>query len=108
MFFQGAMRLPKSSDVLETLMWDLPIPGSRWRGFRRRRPGIEAFASLAAFEEAALNELDFGLADHELATLGRLLKRGVKIELEVFIRSHGPNPIFDPQTEIDAPVEVAK
>src|SRR5689334_7877410 len=102
------MAPPKSSDVLDKLMWDSPISESRWRGFRKRRPGIEAFTSLAAFEEAALNELDFSLSEHELATLGRLLKRGVKIELEVFIRSHGANPIFEPQGEIDAPLEVAK
>ncbi|MCG3205236.1 MAG: hypothetical protein KCHDKBKB_01955 [Elusimicrobia bacterium] len=89
-------------------MWNSPIPEQRWRGFRREKPGVAAFESLASFEQASLSELKESLADHELVTLGRLLARGKKEEIEVFIRTHGPNPLFDPHCELDVPVGVAK
>lgn len=88
--------------------WNSPIPEARWRGFRRAQRGVEAFKTLDSFEAAQLAELDEGLVEHEKKTLGRLLRRSKKIEIDVFIRSHGPNPIFNPQTEIDAHVGVAK
>lgn len=92
----------------QTSTWNAPIPEKRWRGFRRVNRGTEAFKSLENFEAAQVSELEEGLEDYERKTLGRLLKRGKKIEIDVFIRSHGPNPIFDPQAEIDVPVGVAR
>jgi hypothetical protein len=92
----------------KTSTWKSPLPEQRWRGFRRLHRGTEAFKTLDVFEAAQVAELDECLVEHEKKTLGRLLKRGKKIEIDVFIRSHGPNPIFDPQAEIDIPVGVAK
>ena len=89
-------------------MWHSPVPENRWRGFRRKLSGTAAFESLSSFEQASLSELENSLADHEAATLGRLLARGNKVEIEVFVRTHGPNPIFDPQAELDIPVGAAK
>ena len=46
--------------------------------------------------------------EQELKALGRLLERGQKMELDVITRTHGANPIFDPQAELDVPVGVSK
>lgn len=89
-------------------MWNSPVPQRRWFGFRHERPGPAAFASLSEFERAALDEITQSLADHEALTLGRLLARGKKTEIEMFIRTHGANPIFDPQRELEGDVGVAK
>lgn len=89
-------------------MWNSPIPEKRWLGFRDINKGVAAFESLEKFEAAALNELQVGFEGHEAATLGRLLARGKKLEAEVFVRTHGPNPISDPNAEPDVPVGVAK
>ncbi len=89
-------------------MWNSPIPEKRWRGVRRESPGIAAFQTVASFEKAAVDELQRGLADHEAATVGRLIALNKKVELEVFIRTHGPNPLFDPAADLDVPVGVAK
>jgi hypothetical protein len=88
--------------------WNSPIPEERWRGRRRRKPGVEAFASLAAFEEAAQSELEEAYNEQELKALSRLLDRSQKVELDLFTRTHGANPIFDPLAELDIPVGVAK
>ncbi len=89
-------------------MWHSPVPEKRWRGFRRELSGTAAFESLSNFERASVNELENGLAEHELATLGRLLARGNKVEIEVFVRTHGPNPIFDPQGDLNIAIGAAK
>ncbi len=89
-------------------MWSSPIPEKRWFGFRRKFRGTSAFESLGNFEEAALNELGSSLEEHEAATLGRLLARGKKVEIEMFIRTHGANPLFEPQGDLDVPVGIAK
>ncbi|MFN0117720.1 MAG: hypothetical protein ACKVQC_05425 [Elusimicrobiota bacterium] len=88
--------------------WDCPIPLKRWQGFRSKRMGIEAFLSKENFEQAALSELESGLSEHELKTLGRLLERGKKTELEVFIRSHGSNPLFDSDAPLEGLVGIVK
>jgi hypothetical protein len=88
--------------------WNSPIPEQRWRGRRRAHIGTDAFSSLAKFEEAALSELEESLTEQELKALGRLLERGQKVELELFTRTHGANPLFDPQAELDVPIGVAK
>lgn len=88
--------------------WHSPVPQKRWEGARRHLRGPEAFLSKENFEKAQLDELESALAEHELKTLGRLLTRGNKLELEVFLRTHGVNPIFNPKDEIDVPVGVAK
>jgi hypothetical protein len=88
--------------------WNSPIPEERWRGRRRRHVGVEAFASLEKFEDAAASELEESFNEQELKALARLLERGQKVELDLFTRSHGANPIFDPQAELDVPVGVAK
>lgn len=90
------------------LMWNSPIPERRWLGFRRLNRGAAAFASLEAFEKAQVSELEEAFAEHEAAALGRLLELGKKQEAELFVRTHGPNPIFDPQNELDLPVGVAR
>ncbi len=87
--------------------WSSPIAEARWRGFRRVHRGIEAFVSAANFEQAELSELEESLDDYERETLGRLISRGNKSELEIFLRTHGANPIFPPQNEIDVEVGVA-
>ncbi len=89
-------------------MWTSVVPEKRWTGFRRLNKGVAAFASLSEFEKAAMDELLQSLADHELVTLGRLLERGKKAEIESFIRTHGANPLFDPQRELEWPVGVVK
>ena len=88
--------------------WSSPIPEDRWRGFRHVQRGVEAFKSLDSFEMAELSELDNCLTDHEKQTLGRLLARGKKDEIELFIRTHGANPISDPEGIINVPIGVAK
>lgn len=89
-------------------MWNSPIPEQRWRGFRREKNGVAAFESLANFEQASLSELQESLVEHEAATLGRLLARGKKEELEVFVRTHGANPLVDPQSNLNVVVGIAK
>jgi hypothetical protein len=89
-------------------MWNSPIPEKRWTGFRDVNRGPAAFESLAHFEAAQLSELQASFPDHELVTLGRLLARGKKLEIEVFVRTHGPNPLFDPQRDLEVPVGVAR
>src|SRR4051794_33186888 len=89
-------------------MWNSPIPERRWSGFRRKLRGAQAFASLQTFEEAQVLELTDGFSEHEAQTLGRLLARGNKSEIELFVRTHGPNPIFDPQRDLEVAVGVAK
>ena len=93
---------------MSSLPWDSPVPQKRWEGFRRLHRGLPAFQTLKQFEEAELSELEESLSEHELKTLGRLLERANKLELEVFIHSHGANPLFDPQADIDTQVGVAK
>jgi hypothetical protein len=88
--------------------WNSPIPESRWRGRRQRQRGAEAFASLSAFEDASLSELEEAFTEQELKALARLLERGQKVELDLFTRTHGANPLFDPQAELDVPIGVAK
>jgi len=103
------MTSPKNPpSAVKEPVWNSIIPHARWNGFRRHSEGIKAFASLEAFETAQLSELEFGLEEHEKKTLGRLLARGKKPEIEVFTRTHGPNPVIDPKKEWDAPVGVAK
>src|SRR5688572_20130204 len=89
-------------------MWNSPIPEPRWRGFRRVHRGTAAFESLEKFEQAQVSELQEALADHEAETLGRLLERCKKPEVEIFVRTHGPNPILDPGKELEVPVGVAR
>src|SRR5687768_10269119 len=89
-------------------MWSSPIPEKRWTGFRDEHRGTAAFDSLSAFETAQLSELRNALSEHDLETLGRLINRGKKLEIEVFVRTHGPNPLFDPQRELEVPVGVAR
>lgn len=89
-------------------MWNSAIPEQRWAGFRRRLRGPEAFVSVQNFEEAQALELTDALSEHDAETLGRLLARGQKAEIELFVRTHGPNPIFDPAKDLDVPVGVAK
>lgn len=89
-------------------MWNSPIPETRWTGLRRDHRGVEAFKSLTNFEQALVSELQYALSDHDAETLGRLLHRNKKSEIELFIRTHGPNPIFDPQKELDVEVGVAR
>src|SRR5712671_6864317 len=101
----GAASSPKETS---RLMWNSPIPERRWTGFRRVHRGAAAFQSLSQFEQSQVSELQEGLADHEASALGRLLERCRKQEVEVFIRTHGPNPIFDPQNELEVPVGVAR
>src|SRR5688572_3628161 len=91
-----------------TKIWKSPIPQKRWLGFRREYTGTPAFESLERFQVAQMMELGYGLADRELETLGRLVKRGQTVEIEVFIRTHGPNPIFDPGQELELKVGVAR
>src|SRR5581483_5169470 len=101
------LTLPGASPIeKETprLMWNSPIPERRWLGFRRRHRGADAFASLEKFEQAQLSELEEALSEHEAAALGRLLELGKKQEAELFVRTHGPNPLFDPQKDLDVPV----
>jgi hypothetical protein len=88
-------------------MWNSPIPEKRWKGFRSQNRGKEAFLNLSKFEEAVLSELQNSLEEHEISSLGRLLSRGKKPEIELFIRTHGPNPLFDPQGELEFNVGVA-
>gem|GEM_PF-4496214 len=97
----------KKADTLKE-SWTSPIPEERWRGFRHLHRGVAAFQSLENFEAAQLNELDNSLEDHEKKALGRLLKMGKKDELEIFIRTHGANPISDPHAPINVPIHVAK
>lgn len=89
-------------------MWNSLIPERRWIGFRRSHRGAAAFTSLEKFEQAQLSELQEALAPHEAVALGRLLDLGKKAEAELFIRTHGPNPIFDPQKNLDVTVGVAR
>lgn len=100
------MNSEPSQNQVET--WPSPIPAKRWWGFRKDHPGKEAFVSTETFNIAQQSELFAGMPLRERASLGRLLKRGQKIEIEVFLRTHGPNPLFDPQAEIDIPLGVAK
>lgn len=88
--------------------WGSPVPEERWRGFRSVHRGHAAFSSRAVFEEAAASELENSLKEHERQALGRLLERGQKAEIELFLRTHGANPISDPQAAINVPVRVAK
>lgn len=88
--------------------WNTPVPEIRWKGFRRVNRGVEAFQSLDKLEAAQVSELEESLSDHERQTLGRLLSRGKKLEIDIFIRSHGSNPLFHPQDDIDVSVGVAK
>ena len=88
--------------------WSSPIPEARWRGFRVKHRGIEAFKNHNQFEEAQVSELEHSLEEHEREALARLIKRGVKDEMEVFLRTHGANPISDPNGTIDVPIGVAK
>ncbi len=88
--------------------WSSTVPPKRWWGFRRDKPAVAAFSSLEDFVIAQQSELYASLPVHERAALGRLLSRGQKIEIEVFLRTHGANPLFDPQAELDFPVGVAK
>jgi len=90
------------------LMWNSPIPEPRWQGFRRVLRGAPAFTSLDNFEKSQVSELQEALADHESTALGRLLKEGKKAEAELFVRTHGPNPIFNPQEPLDVAVGVAR
>ncbi|OVE78261.1 hypothetical protein BVX98_00905 [bacterium F11] len=88
--------------------WSSPIPESRWRGFRSKHKGVEAFKSLEKFEQAQLSELEHSLEDHEKKALSPLLAQGKKDAIEIFIRTHGANPISDPGGSINIPVGVAK
>lgn len=88
-------------------MWNSPVPEKRWAGQRTEFKGTTAFESLQNFEAATQKELEASLEEHELVNLGRLIQMGKKMELELFIRTHGANPIFDPQAELDVPVGVA-
>jgi hypothetical protein len=88
-------------------VWRSAVPLERWFGLRTAHPANDAFLSVPNFEAALVSELEEGLKDHEKQALGRLLKRGVKLEIEVFVRTHGPNPVFDPQDELDVQVGVA-
>lgn len=90
------------------LMWKSPLPERRWTGFRRVHRGAEAFVSRAAFEEAEVSELQEALSEHDAETLGRLLQRCHKPEIDLFVRTHGPNPIFDPARELDVQVGIAR
>jgi len=94
-------------EKVQKTVWDSPIMERRWRGYRQISRGIEAFSSLESFEQAEKSELEESLDDYERETLGRLLARGNKAELEVFIRTHGANPLFPPEIEIDLEVGVA-
>lgn len=85
-----------------------PISYQRWKGFRRELQGVDAFKSVQDFERAQLGELYFSLSELDRKTLGRLLSRGQKQEIENFIRTHGANPIFDPLHDLDHKVGVAK
>lgn len=89
-------------------MWNSAIPERRWTGFRHVHRGPAAFASLETFEQAQMSELQEALADHEVVALGRLLDLGKKAEAELFIRTHGPNPLFDPKEPLNVPVGVAR
>lgn len=88
--------------------WNAVIPPERWFGFRHSPQGISAFESLSLFEEALVNEVNAAFSDHELVTLSRLLKPEKKIELEVFTRTHGPNPLFNPYDEFEPSLGIAK
>jgi len=100
--------MPKVKDISNQQRWTSPIPEERWKGFRRVHRGLEAFKSLPQFEEAQISELENSLEEHERQALGRLLARGKKTEIEIFIRTHGANPISDPQAEVNVAVGVAK
>src|SRR5688572_30632957 len=88
--------------------WTSPVPERRWFGARVDFPGLQAFESFENFKRAQMSELYASLEDHERVTLARLLNRGQKVEIEVFIRGHGANPIFDPHQDLDLPVGVAE
>jgi len=92
----------------KTTQWSSPLSEERWKGYRSQLRGVAAFKSLYDFEKAQVLELDGCLSDHEKETLGRLLSRGNKSEMEIFIRGHGANPIFPPQEPLGFDVGVAK
>ncbi len=93
---------------MDTIKWPSVIPAKRWQGFRRDFKGTTAFSSLENFKIAQQSELYSSLSQHERETLGRLLKRGQKVELDIFVRTHGANPLFSPQEEAGVKVGVAK
>lgn len=93
---------------IESTRWNCPVPEKRWKGFRERYSGIEAFRSWRCFEEAQMDELRSSLSQQERLSLGRLLERAQKPELEVFTRTRGCNPLFDPETDLNMVVGIAK
>jgi hypothetical protein len=90
------------------VLWNSPVPEARWRGRRDRHKGAAAFASKNIFEEAQQSELQESLSLPERQTLHRLLQRGQKAELELFTRTHGANPLFDPNADLNLPVGLVK
>ncbi len=89
-------------------MWNSPIPEIRWTGVRREHRGTDAFKSSANFERAQVSELQYALSNHDAETLGRLFHRNKKSEIELFIKTHGPNPIFDPLKDLDVVVGIPR